>query len=151
MGLIEVKLIGENCFVTLSELGKQFAKLENPACNNKYEQSFSDAEIKLIYKNIYPKFPIEKELVNLTIKELEKNEKLQSTDIDKIFENRTDKILDYYSTKKPNELKEEDIKKFINQARGAAMGRLSELHIVNWEINKKGLSEYSLNPKKLKF
>jgi len=43
-----------------------------------------------------------------------------------------------------------EIKKIMDQTRGAIMGRLSELRIVNWEINKKGLSEYSLNSEKIK-
>jgi hypothetical protein len=58
-------------------------------------------------------------------------------------------ILKFYSNKF-DDLKKDEIKKFIDQARGATMGRLSELRIVNWEINKKGLSEYSLNSDKLK-
>jgi hypothetical protein len=149
MGLIEVKLVGENCFVTLSELGKQFASLENPILNNKYEQSFSDAEVKLIYKNIYPRFPTEKKLVDVIIDKLQKNEKLETIEIDEIFEKHKDVILKFYSNKF-DDLKKDEIKKFIDQARGATMGRLSELRIVNWEINKKGLSEYSLNSDKLK-
>lgn len=148
MGLMEVRLSGETYLVTLSELGKQFALLENPVINKKYEQSLSEAEVQLIYKNIYPKFPTEKKLVDLIIDKLQKKKKLEAKEIDGIFDNYKQKILEYYS-KDPHKLPNDKINKIMDQCRGATMGRLSELRIVKWEINKRGLSEYTLNSEKL--
>jgi len=41
--------------------------------------------------------------------------------------------------------RDEIAKRKITQWRLATMGRLSELKVVNWTINEKGDSEYSLN------
>lgn len=37
---------------------------------------------------------------------------------------------------------------FITEERIATMGRLSELQLVNWEIDSQGKSKYSLNQEK---
>ena len=36
-------------------------------------------------------------------------------------------------------------KDILTQARVGTMGRLSELRIVNWSIDKKGVSNYNIN------
>ena len=125
MGLIAVKFDDDTCFVSLTEQGKNFALLDNPILDTKsYEHSFSDDEVEFIFDNIYPKFESENKIIYEIIKALSVK-KLKSDDINEIFqkENRKD----------------------FRAERVSTMGKLSELRIVNWKINKEGKSIYSLN------
>jgi len=157
MGLLSIKLGTNSCFVSLSDLGRKFAKLDNPILDNpahwndridlEYSDTFSNQEVQLIYEEIISKFKVEYEIIKELIKEL-KQKSMTSDDIQKIFVKYKKTILEYYPINIQNITKEESIDKEKNriiQTRVATMGRLSELKIVNWEIKERGISHYNLN------
>jgi hypothetical protein len=128
LGLIGIKYENETSYVSLTGLGKEFALLENPILDkDSIESAFSDKEVQFIFHKIYSRFPLENKIVKKIIERLKK-ESLTSTQIDELF-------------------KEENRKSFTVE-RIATMGRLSELQIVNWEIDSDGKSIYSLNQEK---
>ena len=149
MGLIRVKIEHGACLVSLTDLGREFAIMENPIMDNdEYNKAFSDDEVKFILEKIIPKFELEKIIVDRILNELKNNE-LSSEEIDKIFE---DEKLRYYSN--TGEIKEDRKKKLLNsitQERVATMGRLSEMRVVNWRTDKEGKSNYSLKHNKNSF
>jgi len=152
MGLISAKRTGNSSFVSLTDLGKEFALLENPIIHEKkMSHAFSNEEVKLIYKKIIPQFNEEKQIIEHVITELKKKS-MTSNDIQKIFEKYKKSIFEYYpiDTKKLSEkqrIKKKEDK--ITQTKVATMGRLSELKIVDWETRDK-MSRYSLNQEKAK-
>ena len=128
LGLISVKFSDDICYVSLSEKGRNFAIQINPILDEeKFERSFSDEETKFIIKEVYPNFKLENKLIKEIVKQLE-IKRLTSKEINEIFqkENRKQPI----------------------EERVATMGRLSELQIVDWEIDNKGKSWYTLNKEK---
>jgi len=128
LGLIGIRYTDENIYVSLTQLGKEFALLENPILDkDSFESAFSDKEVRFIFYNIYKRFRLENKIVKKIIEWL-KIETLTSSQIDSLF-------------------KEENRKTFTVE-RIATMGRLSELMIVNWEIDRQGKSIYSLNQEK---
>jgi hypothetical protein len=128
LGLIAVKPENQTCYVSLTELGREFASLENPILDKEsYESAFSDKEIDFIFHKIYSRFPLENKIVKKIIESL-KIDTLTSSEIDGLFK--------------------DEKKVFLTEQRIATMGRLSELQIVNWEIDNKGKSIYSLNKEK---
>lgn len=148
MGFISGKLIGVNCFVSLTELGKQFALLENPIITNKkFNQVFSNDEVKLIYNKIIPQFKTESQIIKEVINGLKKKT-MTSDEIQEIFTEYKKLILGYYSYE-PEKLDIDKKKDKIIQARVATMGRLSELKIVDWQVIS-SVSHYSLNQEKAK-
>jgi hypothetical protein len=164
MGLLSIKLGTNSCFVSLSDLGLKFAKLDNPILDNpahwndnieylEYSDTFSNQEVRLIYEGIISKFKVEYKIIKELIEEL-KQKAMTSDDIQEIFTKYKKSILEYYPINMKNLTKEEFIDKEKNriiQARVATMGRLSELKIVNWEIKERGISHYSLNHEKCQF
>lgn len=149
MGLIEGKRRGNSSFVSLTELGKEFALLKNPIIHEKKTtHAFSNEEVKLIYEKIIPQFHLEKQITEDIITEL-KQKPMTSNDIQKIFHGYKKLIFEYYpidmklSEKKKIEKKEEK----ITQTRVATMGRLSELKIADW-VTRDKISTYSLNQEK---
>ncbi len=147
MGLISVKLVGGNCHVSLSELGKRFALEENPIITySDYTHVFSDKEIKLIYTEIFPQFKGEMQIIKEVINKL-KNGKMKADDIHEVFKKHEKEIAEYYEYV-PEKLDSKKRKEKIVQARVATMGRLSELKIVDWEIIS-SVSHYSLNKEKM--
>ena len=102
--------------------------MENPILDKEsYESAFSDKEIDFIFHKIYSRFPLENKIVKKIIERL-KIDTLTSSEIDRLFK--------------------DEKKDFLTEERIATMGRLSELQIVNWEIDNKGKSIYSLNKEK---
>ena len=145
MGLIGVKFVGDTCLVSLTDNGKEFALIENPIIDmKKYDYLFSDKEIKLIYKKIISRFPLEYKLVNSIIDKLTKEGSLRSSEIDPLFKEEESKIFKFYSSE-PQKLSQKRKKDILVQARVGTMGRLSELRIVDWSIDKKGVSNYNIN------
>ena len=129
MGLMAVKYSGDTCFVSLTEEGKNFAVIDNPILDEKnFKHSFSDQESKFIFKTIYPKFPAENKIIQKIIDEL-KEKNLVPDDINEIFQREG--------------------RKDFRAERVSTMGKLSELQILDWKINKEGKSVYKLNKEKL--
>jgi hypothetical protein len=129
LGLIGIQQRNEISYVSLTQLGKEFALLENPILDKDlFEAAFSDKEVYFIFHKIYSKFKLEEKIVKNIIEWLKK-EPLTSSQIDELFKNEyTD---------------------FIPEQRIATMGRLSELQIVKWEIDREGKSVYRLNREKV--
>jgi len=128
LGLIGVKAENQTCYVSLTELGREFALLENPILDKEsYESAFSDKEIDFIFHKIYGRFPLENKIVKKIIERLKKDT-LTSSQIDGLFK--------------------DEKRNFLTEERIATMGRLSELQIVDWEIDSNGKSVYSLNKEK---
>ena len=152
MGLIEGKRSGNSSFVSLTELGKEFALLKNPIIHEKKtSHAFSNEEVKLIYEKIIPQFHLEKQIIEDIITEL-KQKTMTSNDIQKIFNEYKKLIFEYYPIDTKKLTDKERIKKKedkITQTKVATMGRLSELKIVDWETRDK-VSRYSLNQEKAK-
>lgn len=129
LGLIGVQQRNEISYVSLSELGKEFALLKNPILDKDlFEAAFSDKEVSFLFHKIYSRFKLEAKIVNKLIEWLKKKS-LTSSQIDELFRS--------------------EFPEFIPEQRIATMGRLSELQIVNWEIDREGKSQYSLNRQKL--
>jgi hypothetical protein len=127
--LIGVLQKNETSYVSLSELGKEFALLKNPILDKDlFEAAFSDKEVSFIFHKIYSRFKLEAKIVNNIIEWLKKKS-LTSSQIDELFRS--------------------ELTEFVPEQRIATMGRLSELQIVNWEIDREGKSQYSLNRQKL--
>jgi len=142
MGLMAVKLSGTKVLVSLTELGKKFALIKNPLINQqKFENAFSVEETKFIYKNIIPEFKLEQQITKNVIDELFNKGTLDSKKINTIFEEYKKQIFEFYSND-PDNLDEEKKNPIIVQARVATMGRLSEIGMVEWEIDNSGLSHY---------
>ena len=147
MGLIAIKIGVNSCHVSLTDLGREFALLENPIIiDNKKSHAFSNDEVKLIYKKIIPRFKAEQQIIKDVIYEL-KQKSMTSDEIQKIFAGYKKLNIEYYSNN-PEDLDDKKKEEKITQARVATMGRLAELKIVNWEIKEKGISHYSLNKEK---
>jgi len=143
LGLIAVRFAGDTCKVSLTKLGKEFALIKNPIiAQEKFERALSKEETEFILEKIIPKFDLENRIVKKIIISLKKRE-LSSNEIDVIFEEEKMKHFESLegelSSKRKNEIKQS-----IVQERVATMGRLSELQVVNWEIDKEGKSIYSL-------
>jgi hypothetical protein len=129
LGLIGIQLRSEISFVSLTELGKEFALLENPILDkDSFESAFSEKEVQFIFHKIYGRFRLEKKIVEKIIESLKK-ESLTSNQIDQLFKS--------------------EHPEFITEERIATMGRLSELQLINWEIDSEGKSKYSLNHENL--
>ena len=89
--LIGLQLRGEVIYVSLTELGKEFALLENPILDKYlYESAFSDREVYFILHKIYDRFKLEKKIIH-TIIELLKKEPLTASRIDELFKNENRK------------------------------------------------------------
>jgi hypothetical protein len=131
LGLMGIQQRDETTYVSLTETGKQLALLENPILDKElFESAFSDREVHFIFHQIYNRFRLENKIIRKIIEWLKK-ESLTSSQIDQVFKNER--------------------RKSFTVERIATMGRLSELQIVNWEIDSKGKSKYSLNQEKFEF
>jgi len=148
MGLMAVKLLGNNVLISLTDLGKEFALLENPVLNNyKFKNAFSYEETKFICEKIIPQFKLELQIIKDVISELQKRGTLTSKEIHPIFNEHKKLIYEFYSNV-PEELDVKKKQSIIEQARVATMGRLSELGIVDWTSDSSGISHYSLSKEK---
>ncbi|MGY5149572.1 MAG: hypothetical protein ACW9W3_05875 [Candidatus Nitrosopumilus sp. bin_68KS] len=144
LGLVGVKVEGNTCLVSLTDLGRDFALLENPILDNdQYDGVFSDDESDFIVEKIIPQFKLENIIVTKILEGISEKNQLVADDIDKIFETE---YLQYHKKEKPKKPKElESFEKEMVRIRVATMGRLSELNKVKWIIDKAGKSIYSKN------
>jgi hypothetical protein len=139
MGLMAMRFRENTWEVSLTEDGRYFAMLKNPILDEyKRDRAFSEEERKFIISRIIPKFKLEKILVDRIMSEV-KNRELTAEDINEIIDNEKKKYTQMNPKEKLSLLKEE----YATQQRIATMGRLSELGLVNWNMDKKGSSVYS--------
>jgi len=145
MGLMAMRFRENIWEVSLTEDGRYFAMLKNPILDEfKRDQAFSEEERKFIISRIIPKFKLEKIIVDRIMNEVNNKEQLTPEDINQIIDNEKKKYKEMNPKENLTFLKE----KYATQQRIATMGRLSELGLVNWEIDKKGSSVYSYKSSK---
>jgi hypothetical protein len=174
LGLIRFFKIDKESFITLTENGKDFFKLENPIFDGEFElKSFSDDEVEFILNKLIKERPLESRLMSSAIKLIESKTGLNEEIVQQLDEafyytiedyckdNKTDKNYDKImeileSTNKikddskeaekeletatekvEKENAERRIKKQtpIQAIRIATMGRMSELNLVEWQID----------------
>ena len=151
LGLMSVKIDGNKCLVSLTELGKDFAVLENPVFHERgFDKAFSNQEMKLIYEKIIPHFKIEKKIVDEVIELLKTKSAFYAKEIDPVFGKYENEILAFYY-KKERKLTQKEKDDTIVAARVSTMGRLAEIGIVDWKVDSSGKSNYSLNKEKANF
>lgn len=157
LGLMSVKLSGNKCLVSLTDLGKEFAILDNPIFHEvDFDKAFSDQEMKLIYEKVIPQFKIEKKIVDNVIELLKTKSSFYPKKIEPVFRKYENEILTFYYRKKSDgsfvkpltQKKKDDT---IIAARVSTMGRLAEIGIVDWKVDSSGKSHYSLNKEKAAF
>ena len=166
LGVIKIFAKKKDVLITLTDIGKKFYLLDNPIIKGTNFPAFSNEERKFQVTKIIPNRPLETELIK-TATEIITYEDALSTDItdtlDTEFENTlknfvktsndkkfTDKIqrdiIDKTAEiKKNNEGKQTP----VEACRIATMGRLAELGVVSWNINRDGKSEYEIADKEL--
>ena len=140
MGLIRVKFEGDECLITLSDKGSEFALMENPILDNEYYYSqFSKEEVHFILNYIIPRFKLENKIVGEILNVI-KNRDLTADEIETIFKEEKEK---HFQRSIQDQKTKEKLWSTLTQERVATMGRLSELHLVNWNIDKQQKSVYS--------
>ncbi|RNJ79582.1 MAG: hypothetical protein D9C04_04195 [Nitrosopumilus sp. B06] len=162
LGLVYVFEDDGRMFITLTELGQKFAMLKNPVISGDYKNGpFTKEESEFILKELIPKLELEKKFVDAVvdvIRDLEKNNISGTSESDhekispmlndaivnamKDYEKGASEIMTTYDIRL--DLKNDESGRKLNQWRLATMGRLAELGVVDWEINEKGDSVYSL-------
>ena len=145
LGLLNFHPTSDSFTISLSELGKEFAMLKNPILDEGIltTGNFSFEETKFIFEQILPKFSLEHAIVKNIIQNLKKSP-LNADELDVILQKFDKDICEFY------DISSQDIEKkdkTIVQTRIAIMGRLYELKIVFWNIDKLGKSTYELNSK----
>jgi len=155
LGLIYLFEENGEMFVSLTEKGKQFSLKHNPVISGNYKNNaLTKEESDFILNELIPDLKLEKLFVD-TVLRVVKNSSTKSKITDildeeflktfKKFKDKNPKIVKDYELNNLKTLADEATKKRIVGWRVATMGRISELGIINWEINKRGESEYSLN------
>ena len=165
LGLVYVFEENNEIFVSLTKLGKDFFLLDNSIIEGEYEKNtFSKLESNFILEKLIPQRELEQKFVDTAIsvvKQFQKGSTIPRTlkkDYEKIthaLDNEIKNIAIEYIKNNPKVLElynlnnlesnSETAQRKITQWRLATMGRLAELKIVDWNINDKGDSEYSLN------
>jgi hypothetical protein len=154
LGLIYVYEENGETWVTLTENGRKFFLIHNPVLVGNYkEHAITKEESEFILNELIPELELEKKFIDTAIRVIKKSDKiLKITDVldgeflktYKKYREENSKMVEEYSLDNLSTLDDEFTKKKIIGWRVATMGRISELRLVNWEIN--GMeSEYSLN------
>ena len=161
LGLITaIKSNDGNNYVSMTDMGKKFYLLNNPILKDDYSNIFSDEEVDYITKKLIPQRELEVRLVKKaleTVKDFNGTEAIAEK-LNEEFENEFNDFVESYNDEEHKQrLKEKFIEvevidpkkeKPMQACRVATMGRLSELKLVNWTIEKpNGWSKYELTPK----
>ncbi len=149
-------------FISLTELGKKFFLIDNPIVEGDYKNGpLTKKESDFILKELIPQRPLEQKFVETAVSVVKifqkRKQKIFEDDFEKISHMLDDEIKKtaiQYLKENPKsqeiyninhlEIKNEITERKISQWRLATMGRLTELKAVDWIINEKGDSEYSL-------
>jgi Arc/MetJ-type ribon-helix-helix transcriptional regulator len=166
LGVIKIFVKKKEVLITLTDLGKKFYLLDNPIISGMNFPAFSNEEREFLVTKIIPNRPLETKLIK-TATEIITYEDALSTDItdtlDKEFENTLKNFVKSSNDKKftdkiqrdiidkTTEIKENNDGKQtpVEACRIATMGRLTELGVVSWDINRDGKSEYEISDKEL--
>ena len=166
LGIIKIFAKKKEVLITLTDLGKKFYLLDNPIINGTNFPAFSNEEREFLVTKIIPNRPLETKLIK-TATEIITYEDALSSDItdtlDMEFENTLKKFVAKSNDKKFTDKIQRDIidktgqikqnnegkQTPVEACRIATMGRLTELGVVSWDINKEGKSEYEIANKEL--
>lgn len=162
LGLVHVFEEDGKMFVTLSNLGKQFALIRNPIVAGDYtKRSLTNEESKFILDELIPQLSLEQKFVDVAIgvirsfskgttiartagHDYEKISHILNTEMKKVIEEYKNSGNKWYDSGRLDVKNDLTGRKKLNQWRLATMGRLAELGVVDWKINGKGDSVYSL-------
>ena len=158
MGLVTVIKIGKEYRISMTDLGKEFYLFDNPVLNGDYTHAFSDDEVECIKNKIIPQRELEHRLVDVALEEIknynEQEGESYAGKLNKMFEQEFRNFVKSYSDNAMHKQKlEEEFIKIglgseeetpIKACRVATMGRLSELGLVKWIIDKNASSRYSI-------
>ena len=148
-------------YVSLTELGKRFVQIENPVFpkNDFSKGAMSEKEAEFIMNEILPQRELEKQIIDkaiFTIKGFqklkvgEKDSKKKLEELEAEIHNTVKQYIKKNTTDAekynltPLTTNNEKSKRKITQRRLATMGRLTEMGIVNWNINEDSVSEYTI-------
>ncbi len=166
LGVIKIFAKKKDVLITLTDSGKKLYLLDNPIIDGTSFSSFSNEEREFLVTKIIPNRPLETKLIK-TATEIITYEDALSSDItdtlDIEFENTLKKFVAKSNDKKftdkiqrdiidkTDEIKQNNEGKQtpVEACRIATMGRLTELGVVSWDINKEGKSEYEIASKEL--
>jgi len=138
--------------VTLTESGRRFYLMSNPIIKGDYmENALTKEECGYILEELVPRLRLENIFVDAAVRTIRKAGAAKITDeLDMEFlkafrkfssANRSDsKRFGFDATLASDEM----ARSRITAYRVATMGRLAELRVVEWEINKKGESEFAV-------
>lgn len=150
-------------FVSLTELGREFFLIDNPVLEGEYESGpLAREESDFVMEKLIPQRELEKRFVDAAIGVVEGfdggehlgqsgaglkmtrvlDEEIRGAAVTYLGKNPDAR--DRYNLGHPESDSEAEERR-VAQWRLATMGRLSEMRIVNWNINEKGDSEYSLS------
>lgn len=167
LGLINVTRGGDRILISLTQKGKEFYLLDNPILNGNYSQGLSVEESDYINENLIPPIILEKKFYDSALKQVEKiqnDSKLEIKTIELIEKALID-VYENYISKNPDKITEFNFKsigyhidsqtqekviddvwaRYIEGWRVAVMGRLTELHKIEWIIQPEtGKSIYKI-------
>lgn len=154
LGLIYVFEENKETFVTLTDNGRKFYLMHNSVIRGNYkENAITKEESEFILNDLIPDLELEKQFIDtaqVTIKKHKGKERITDVldeeflKIFKKFKAKNPKKVEDYALNNLLTLADDITKKRIVGWRVATMGRISELRLVDWEINSSGESEYSL-------
>ena len=161
LGVIKIFARKKDVLITLTDLGKKFYLLDNPIINGTNFPAFSNEEQEFLVTKIIPNRPLETKLIKTATEIITYEDALSSeiTDtLDVEFMNTLRNFVKKSNDKKftdkikrdiidkTEELKQKNESKQtpVEACRIATMGRLTELGVVSWNINKEGKSEYEI-------
>ena len=161
LGIIKIFAKKKDVLITLTDLGKKFYLLDNPIINGTNFPAFSNEEREFLVTKIIPNRPLETKLIKTATEIITYEDALSSeiTDtLDTEFENTLKNFVKKSNDKKFTDKIQSDIidktdelrqnnegkQTPVEACRIATMGRLTELGVVSWDINKEGKSEYEI-------
>ena len=161
LGIIKIFAKKKDVLITLTDLGKKFYLLDNPIINLTKFPAFSYEEREFLVTKIIPNRPLETKLIKTATEIITYEDALSSeiTDtLDTEFENTLKNFVKKSNDKKFTDKIQSDIidktdelrqnnegkQTPVEACRIATMGRLTELGVVSWDINKEGKSEYEI-------
>ena len=166
LGIIKIFAKKKDALITLTDLGKKLYLLDNPIINGMNFPAFSNEEREFLVTKIIPNRPLETKLIKAATEIITYEDALSSdiTDaLDTEFESTLRNFVKSSNDKKftdkiqrdiidkTDEIKQNNEGKQtpVEACRIATMGRLTELGVVSWDINKEGKSEYEIADKEL--
>ena len=155
LGLIYIFEENGEMYASLTEKGRKFSLMHNPVISGNYKDiALTKEESEFILNELIPDLELEKLFIDTAMRVIRKHlKKAKITDVldeeflktFNKFKAKNPKTVKDYELNNVKTLEDEATKKRIIGWRVATMGRISELRLVNWEINTSGESEYSLN------